>query len=105
MRAHFILFLLALSCIAAPIALIEPCRMSINEVSEAEIGLDTMLIGVSDEPFPFSEVSESNMHAGCRCNEKIVYGESTKTYVKTFERCYDERWMLLSEIADRLKER
>lgn len=79
--------------------------MSMNEVSEAEIGLDTMLIGVSGEPFPLSEVSESNRYAGCRCNENIVYDELTKTDVKTFERCYDERWMLLAEIADRLKER
>lgn len=53
MHAYFILILLSFSCIPASIARIEPCRMSINDVSEANIGLDTMLIGVSGEQFAF----------------------------------------------------
>ena len=104
MRLHVLLFFLVVICGLARASIYTPCKMSFEDISKTEWTPETQVLGMGS-PFPLMEISKTNPEAGCRCKIILVYEESEKKTMKDAQRCFDERWLLLEEIVQRLKEK
>lgn len=96
------LLLLLAACLCKPLEIIDPCKLTEEEIKEAELSLETIVVG-RGKPYPLGELAYVGRNAKddavCKCKHGVRLDEETRRWFKTYEWCSDDRWKILAEIA------